>query len=136
VAVGIDAEEATRGADVDGVAARFFAPAERETLLRLPEGARRYRFFELWTLKESLLKALGLGLSHPLEDLAFTISPAGAIGLESATVDAAAWSFALHRVGNYCLSVAVAHTAGAPPLAVRLSETQLPLPRSVGLGGT
>lgn len=135
-AVGIDAEDATRDADVDGVAERFFAAAERDALMRLPEDARRSRFFELWTLKESLLKALGLGLSHPLEDLAFTISAAGAIHLESGTVDAAAWTFVLDRIGDYCLGMAVAHTAGSPSPAVRLTEAQCPLPRSVGSGGT
>lgn len=61
--VGIDIERIRRP-DLK-VAERFFAPQEYATLLRLQdERARTEFFFELWTLKESYVKALGFGLSY------------------------------------------------------------------------
>ncbi len=49
-----------------GVAQRFFSPEEVAALLALPEKKQIEYFFELWTLKESYLKALGTGLTRPL----------------------------------------------------------------------
>lgn len=48
------------------IADRFFAPEETVDLMALPESARPAFFFSLWTLKESFLKAVGTGLTQPL----------------------------------------------------------------------
>lgn len=55
------------------VAARFFTGEERTWLQSLPEGEKETGFYRLWTLKESFLKATGLGLSLPLGD--FSVLP-------------------------------------------------------------
>ena len=50
-----------------GVAERFFTPEEREFVgFGASEKEKNERFFRLWTLKESLIKANGAGLSLPL----------------------------------------------------------------------
>lgn len=67
--VGIDIEQ-VRPPDFR-VAERFFAREEYSSLMRLPdERARTEYFFELWTIKESYVKALGAGLSHPFDRFA------------------------------------------------------------------
>lgn len=77
--LGIDTESvATREADIDGLD-RYFAPEESAALLALAPGDRRRRFFELWTLKESYIKARGLGLAIALD--AFRFELAGERGL-------------------------------------------------------
>jgi 4'-phosphopantetheinyl transferase len=63
--VGVDVESLRRPAPLE-VADRFFAPAEVAALRALPECDRSSRFFDYWTLKESYVKARGLGLSLPL----------------------------------------------------------------------
>jgi 4'-phosphopantetheinyl transferase len=58
-----------------GLAERFFTTDEVDTLKALPDEERTERFIELWTLKESFLKAIGRGLTRNLNS--FTIEPDG-----------------------------------------------------------
>lgn len=72
--LGIDVESMeAREVDIDGLD-RYFAPQERAALLALPPFARRRRFFELWTLKESYIKARGMGLAIPLDAFRFELT--------------------------------------------------------------
>jgi 4'-phosphopantetheinyl transferase len=78
--VGIDVERIDRLHDAIGLATRFFSPAEVTDLNHyLGENARARRFIELWTLKESFIKAIGKGLSQPLDSFSFGLDEAGAI---------------------------------------------------------
>lgn len=81
-AVGVDTENVSRGALLD-VADRFFAPSECEHLRALPAEAQTTRFFELWTLKESYIKARGMGLSIGLSKFAFDLRQPGAVSLST-----------------------------------------------------
>jgi 4'-phosphopantetheinyl transferase len=69
--IGVDVEN-TRTREVDiGIADWFFAPEEVVALRTLPDEQQQQRFFEYWTLKESYIKARGMGLSIPLKRFAF-----------------------------------------------------------------
>ena len=68
--VGIDVEK-IRKINFN-IARRFFSTIEVDQLFSLPEKAQLNYFFDLWTLKESYLKALGTGLTKPLSS--FTVS--------------------------------------------------------------
>lgn len=81
-AVGVDSENISRGALLD-VAERFFAPSECEELRALPAKYHTHRFFELWTLKESYIKARGMGLSIPLHKFAFDLREHGKVSLST-----------------------------------------------------
>jgi 4'-phosphopantetheinyl transferase len=75
--VGVDVESLERKSDsLLGIAEHFFAPKEIAALRRLPLEEQKERFFTYWTLKESYIKARGMGLSLPLEKFAFiSLSP-------------------------------------------------------------
>jgi 4'-phosphopantetheinyl transferase len=95
-AVGVDVERLDRVPDFDALAASVCSTAERERLAGLEPARRRERFIELWTLKEALLKATGVGVSFPIDQIGFDIRPAGAIALETrAPAGPHAWAFAL-----------------------------------------
>ncbi|AKU93612.1 4'-phosphopantetheinyl transferase [Labilithrix luteola] len=72
VDVGVDVERKTGFAPLDA-ADRFFAPTEVASLRGLPVTERSRRFFDYWTLKESYIKARGLGLALPLDQFAFVL---------------------------------------------------------------
>jgi|GEM_PF-1950433 len=62
--VGVDIEK-EREINVDELSS-FFTPQEREYIIEGKTESRRARFFEIWTLKESFIKACGLGMRIPL----------------------------------------------------------------------
>lgn len=64
--VGIDAETVRSEIEVEDLSRRFFAPVECAEILALPPDARLAAFFTCWTRKEAFVKALGGGLSVPL----------------------------------------------------------------------
>lgn len=63
--LGIDIETIS-DRPTDGLARRYFAPAEADQLLQLNQDTRKKSFYDVWTQKEAFIKALGLGLSYPL----------------------------------------------------------------------
>ena len=72
-ATGIDAEKVNKRPAPLELAEHFFAAAEAADLRRLPLPEQGDRFYEYWTLKESYIKARGLGLSLPLQKFSFDI---------------------------------------------------------------
>ena len=64
--VGIDAESVRSEIEVEDLSRRFFAPAEAAEILAMSPDAQLAAFFTCWTRKEAFVKALGGGLSVPL----------------------------------------------------------------------
>jgi 4'-phosphopantetheinyl transferase len=73
--LGVDIEHLREGRDQEGLAARFFAPQEVAALNALPANLRIEAFLRCWTRKEAVLKAVGIGLSFPLDRLVVTLAP-------------------------------------------------------------
>ena len=71
--VGCDVEK-VRDINID-TAKRFFSPFEYEEIMKKETyEERKDTFFRLWTLKESFLKATGMGLGLPLKSFSIDIS--------------------------------------------------------------
>ncbi len=93
---GVDVESPWRATDIASVSRRVFTEGERTAMLALPAEHQAERFYQLWTLKESFIKAKGKGFAMPLSKFAFTISEDGSIGFtcdESLDPDATKWSY-------------------------------------------
>ena len=69
--VGIDVETDRRSIEVDELARNTCSNAERARLASLEPGGRKQPFLDIWTLKESLLKATGEGLAADLTAISF-----------------------------------------------------------------
>jgi 4'-phosphopantetheinyl transferase len=70
--IGVDVEDVFRRAPLD-VVNQYFSAIEVESLMQQPIEMRPRRFYEYWTLKESYIKARGLGLSLPLDRFVFDL---------------------------------------------------------------
>jgi 4'-phosphopantetheinyl transferase len=71
--IGVDLEQLKPMPDGMDIAQRFFSAPENEVFAALAAEARDVAFFRCWTRKEAYIKAVGEGLSMPLDrfDVAF-----------------------------------------------------------------
>lgn len=103
--IGVDLEYLDSKAFEDGIAERFFSQSEVEALYSLPAEAREAAFFTCWTRKEAFIKAVGEGLSIPLDQFEVSLKPGEPAALLRTSGDpheAARWSMQeLHPGSNF-----------------------------------
>ena len=112
LALGVDAEATDRTSDLDKLAQRYFAPREVAAWGTRDASERRDRFFDLWTLKESYMKATGEGFALGLSSFWFDLDRQP-LGFDAdAEVDDAperwrfgAWGWGRHRIAVCCDAV-------------------------------
>ncbi|HEX5229401.1 MAG TPA: 4'-phosphopantetheinyl transferase superfamily protein [Bryobacteraceae bacterium] len=93
--IGVDVEHHRLVRDFEHIANRFFSPAEAAEVLALPESGKVQGFFNCWTRKESYIKALGGGLSIPLDSFEVTLRPGVAprmLSLDGSAEAARCWT--------------------------------------------
>jgi 4'-phosphopantetheinyl transferase len=73
VDLGVDVEYVKRKSSTTKIAQYKFSALEVAELKSQPLDNQRKRFFDYWTLKESYIKAVGGGLSIPLDEFSFNI---------------------------------------------------------------
>lgn len=106
--VGVDAETIAGERTLD-IARRFFASAEYDALERCDPADRPARFIETWTLKESIVKAIGTGLGAPLDRFAvLSDGDAGLVLDPPPGEQAERWALALFAPGpSHRLAIAI-----------------------------
>ena len=111
--VGVDVERLRDMPNALAVARRFFSPREVAALRRLAGDARREGFFNAWTRKEALIKAVGTGLAA-LKETEVSLAPNEIPAVLSAPGGAEAWQvFHLEPSPGFVGAVAV-HAAPPP----------------------
>lgn len=70
--IGIDLERIRELSDLDELIEKNYSITEQNYINKLAN-QRLYRFFKFWTIKEAYLKAIGVGMRIPPEDLQFSI---------------------------------------------------------------
>ena len=100
VDVGVDVEWTRPDDWIYETADTVFSAAEVASLFPLDEDERRDRFFLYWTLKESYIKARGMGVSLPLTLISFARTVGDDVVLDldpSLEDDASSWTFEIFR---------------------------------------
>ena len=126
---GVDVEAPWRSTNTTSVSRRVFTDEERAAMLALPSDQQAGRFYQLWTLKESFIKAKGKGFAMPLSKFGFTIGDDGSIGFScdpSLDPDASAWGYStVWTDAGHVVSVC-AHTPDRPYVTPALRSLDLP----------
>lgn len=119
--VGVDVEPVARTADALGLARRFLSHQEADWLHSLQASEQQTQFLRLWTLKEAVAKAVGLGLSLDLRRFHCRLDPL------SVTFDDPRWGcseeWTLYNewvASGHWVSMAVRHPPDTP--VIRLIE--------------
>lgn len=79
--VGIDVELVRTVPDVEEIAKSYFSATEQRELLQLPVPLRSAGFLNCWTRKEAFVKAIGDGLSLPLDSFDVSLTPGAPVEL-------------------------------------------------------
>jgi 4'-phosphopantetheinyl transferase len=99
--LGVDVEYIRADFASEDIARRFFSPHEVAAFNALSNELRVAAFFRCWTRKEAYIKAIGRGLSQPLEGFDVTLAPDAPPALLRADEDdASRWSLSDIDVGN------------------------------------
>jgi len=117
--LGIDVQESGRPADVLSIAERHFTAIERQLLTGCPREEVDVRFVEIWTLKEAYVKAVGTGLSLPLDSFGFSLGDASGLTFDG-PADASRWQFWLAALSS-TTRIAVAAAVERPDVPWQIS---------------
>ena len=93
--IGVDIEGINPNFSCLEIAEKFFSPLENSVLRALPEHLQATAFFTCWTRKEAYIKAVGKGLSIPLNQFDVSLAPgepAALLNVEGNPEEALKWS--------------------------------------------
>jgi len=115
--VGVDIEQPKALKDLLGLAKMIFCPDDLLTWQTLPENSREAAFYQAWTRKEALAKALGYGLSTDIKALRVGFGSHDAQALDTAPT--------LGFSHPYCLTPLAAEDGYAAALAVCAQDVEI-----------
>lgn len=112
--VGVDIEYIRPIPELMDIAANTFSPEENYQLKSQAESQRLDAFFHCWTRKEAFIKAIGEGVSFPLDqfDVSLTAGkPARLLSIRGSKKEAAGWSmFSWQPTEGYVAALVVEGT--------------------------
>ena len=120
--VGIDIERPKPARNLARLAQRAFGPAEQAAVARLGSAA----FYRVWTLREAISKATGLGMEQAADGIDRVPTRLIAGEAEGMWTEAeGSWLLAHTVLGESALGFAIQATDGQRLLAVRLADLRL-----------
>ena len=126
--IGVDVEYVERNINITFVD-RFFAKKEVDDLMQTDVCDRRAHFFDYWTLKESYVKARGMGLSIPFDQFSFHISDHNPLQVsfdQNLIDDPNRWRFWLMKPDN-------SHRAALAVASENFENTRLTVKKTIPL---
>ncbi|HEY6392849.1 MAG TPA: 4'-phosphopantetheinyl transferase superfamily protein [Bryobacteraceae bacterium] len=106
--VGVDIEAVREMDDTESILKNYFCPEEIEQWLSLPAQLRARGFFDCWTRKEAYIKAVGDGLSMPLNDFQVAFLPGEEPRIRMRNGDVETWSlFDISAAPDYAGALAI-----------------------------
>lgn len=113
--IGVDLECIRPMLEAEQIVLRFFSARENAVFRALPQSQKHEAFFHCWTRKEAYLKAIGLGLAQPLNQIEVSLAPgepAKLLSIEGAPQESSRWSLLdLKPASGYVAALAVEGSA-------------------------
>jgi 4'-phosphopantetheinyl transferase len=111
--IGVDVERIDGAALTLEFARAAFAAPETACVEALPTAQQPQALAELWTLKEAVAKAVGLGLSLPLQSFFIAFDPPAVTFADAAFGRSCEWQLSVHRpTSDHTLAIAVRTSPG------------------------
>jgi 4'-phosphopantetheinyl transferase len=124
--IGVDVEAIRPLPDALEIAGRFFAPGEQAVLRRVPAAQKEVAFFHCWTRKEAYIKALGSGLSQPLDEFEVSFLPGAPprlLWVQDKPAEAQRWRFHSFTPQPGYIAAVIAEGHDWQPSTFRLEES-------------
>lgn len=122
--VGVDVEQVRRLPEFKELVSQFFSVREAAEFSRLPWEQQPTAFFNLWTRKEAMLKAMGEGIAHSLDRVEVSFLPGEPARVLS--LPAGQWAGCKWSLVELAISPAYAATLALPVRNVSISQFQIP----------
>lgn len=104
--IGVDVEWQNTVLDIDSVADLALTPAEKKFFTDLKAEKKSLTFYEIWAKKEALIKAMGLGLSYPIDTIDIIHTPSSV----PIYLDGKEWYlYPVKELSGYSCAVAIDH---------------------------
>ncbi len=127
--LGVDVEHMRDDRVVNELALRVLSPGEYQRFVSLPEADRKRTFFQIWALKESVLKGMGSGLTVPPENIEISFYPEESRLLTAPVLhisDVKDWTLQSLAIGDDDYSAAVAVKHRSPLIELKHFESHSP----------
>ena len=111
--VGVDVEQMRVVSDLEGLARRFFSPAEIAALVEFPEFERQSAFLRCWTRKEAFLKATGEGFAGGLNSFAVSLGTEAGLLWTERSGRAEEWTLLAFEPAPGAFGAGAVHTQNA-----------------------
>ena len=121
--VGVDIEQIQPNVHCLELARHFFAPEEQQALEALATEDRIQAFYRCWTRKEAYVKAIGAGLSLPLDSFTVSVST-NDVPIDVRTSSPSANGCTLIDISpdpNFAAALAILHCAKIQPRILQFS---------------
>jgi 4'-phosphopantetheinyl transferase len=122
--VGADVEQVRRLPEFKELVGQFFSVREAAEFARLPWEQQPSAFFNLWTRKEAVLKAMGEGIAHSLDRVEVSFLPGEPARVLS--LPAGQWAGCEWSLVELAIAPAYAAALALPVRNVVVSQFQIP----------
>jgi 4'-phosphopantetheinyl transferase len=125
--IGVDVEQLREIAEMEQIGRQFFSEPEYELLCACPVSMKHKTFFESWTRKEALVKAVGEGLNMPLHSFDASTNPhetVRMVRLESRSEAESQWMVRnLEQYPGFAVALSVESSTALPLKSYNFSPT-------------